>query len=220
MRFLLSAAFIAVLAFTGFSGAARADYFVWHDSKSGISLSYPDTWRMISNRQPDEVLTVIAPDTDHDDAVCRVRVRDDKRFLIYPTEAGKDIQAVAYGEDFWNAYLGDYDNVNLYGYIGGAGLGRGYGSFAVTGFDGDANGEHTQRRGIAAAGLYLGKVYIVDCSARAHVFEKWQPQFLSLMASVDFDKVAHENLSGNYRNFFADPRLEFQWPGSKAVTRY
>ncbi len=203
----------------GFAATARADYFVWQDPKSGLILTYPDTWAMVNQTQPDEVFAVMAPSSDGDDPVCRVRVRDDKRFLVYPPHLGREVQTISYSRAFWEEYLGEYDNFAIYG-NNDAGLGRGYGSYAVAGYDGTILSPNTKRRGIMVASLYFDKAYIVDCSARVGAFEKWQPAFLSIIGSVDFKKAHDELWSGNYRNFFADPRIEFKWPGKDAVMRY
>ena len=210
---------IAVMALGGFAASAKADYFVWQDEKSGLTMSYPDTWAQISTRQPDDVYAIVAP-APADDAVCRIRVRNDRRFLIYPPNMDKDVQSIAVSKEFWDDYLNEYETVDLYGYTDGAGLGKGFGSFAVTGYDGSVIGPKTHHRGIAVASLYFGRIYVVDCSATASAFAKWQPQFLSIIGSVDFKKAHDELWTGNYRNFFADPALEFKWPGSPAVSRY
>lgn len=209
----------ALMTFATFA-PAKADYFVWEDPKSGLTLSYPDTWRMVSQRQPDEVLSIIAPSSTGEDAVCRVRVKDDKRFLIYPPQLADDVQPVAYGEEFWRRYLNEYDNVSLYGTTSNSGLGRGFGSFSVAGYDAALFSSYGKRRGIAAAALYFDKVYVMDCSARAEAFEKWQPLFLSVIGSVDFKKAHHEVWTGDYRNFLNDPGLQFKWPMKDAVNRY
>jgi len=216
---LSHAVLIAALAVGSFATQARADYFVWKDEKNGLSVAYPDTWMRTSAKGVDDIMAVSAP-SQSDDALCRVRVREDKRFLIYPPSMSKDVQEVAVSKDFWDHYLNEYDNVELYGYTDDAGLGRGYGSFSVTGYDGNGYGEKTARRGIAVASIYFGKIYVVDCSAKASSFAKWQPQFLSLIGSVDFTKAHHELWSGDYRNFFNDPHLQFKWPGSAAYSRY
>lgn len=219
MRILKAAITTFILA-TGVSATAHADYFVWQDPKSGLSLSYPDTWAMVSQRQPDEVFSIIAPSSTNDDAVCRVRVRDDKRFVIYPPHLSAEVQTISYNNAFWQDYLNEYDNVEVYGTTESTGLGRGYGSYVVAGYEAALFSPKVKRRGIAVSSLYFDKAYIVDCSSRATAFEKWQPLFLSIMGSVDFKKAHDELWSGDYRNFFADPRLEFKWPGSEAVNRY
>ncbi len=216
MRFALA----FCVAFFMVQAPALADYFVWKDPKSGISLSYPDTWKMASQRQPEEVLTLLAPSTSGEDALCRVRVREDRRYLIYPPHLGREVQTVSYNRDFWDEYLNEYDNVAVYGTVDEAALGRGFGSFVVAGYDAAMFSPDRRRRGIAASSLYFDKAYIVDCSASIESFERWQPLFLSVIGSVDFTKTHDELWSGNYRNFFADPRLEFKWPGTQAVNRY
>jgi hypothetical protein len=210
----------AILTFTAFA-PAKADYFVWQDPKSGLSLSYPDTWHQASQRQPDEVLTLLAPSSSaNEDAVCRFRVREDKRFMIYPPHLHKDVQPVAYSEQFWRDYLNEYDNVDFYGYSDGAGLGRGFGSFAVAGYEAAMFSPYGQRRGIATASLYFGKLYIADCSARAEAFSQFQPLFLSVIGSVDFTKTHDELWTGDYREFLNEAAMQFKWPLKEAVNRY
>lgn len=210
---------IAALSVGAFATQARADYFVWQDEKTGLSMSYPDTWGKISTRQPDDIFAIVAPKPE-DDATCRIRVRDDRRFVIYPPNMDKDVQKIAVSKDFWDSYLNEYKNVDLYGYTDDAALGKGFGSFAVTGYDGSVIGPETKHRGIIVAALYAGKMYIVDCSAKASEFAKWQPQFMSIIGSVDFKKAHNELWTGNYRDFFTDPNLTFKWPGSPAFATY
>ena len=52
---------LALLSLAAFTTTARADYFVWRDEKSGMSLSFPDTWRIVRGRQKDDILTIMAP---------------------------------------------------------------------------------------------------------------------------------------------------------------
>lgn len=202
------------------SASARADYFIWEDEKSGVTLSYPDTWAMVNPAQPDEILAIMAPSSTNDKAVCRIRVREDRRFLIYPPHMGEEVQTISYNREFWNDYLNEYDDVEVFGHFEGSGLGRGFGSFVVTGYDAVQYAPKTARRGIASASLYFDKGYIVDCSSTAESFEEWQPQFLSVIGSIDFKKAHDELWSGDYRSFFNDPRLQFKWPGEAATMRY
>ena len=44
--------FIVVLALPN---VAKADYFVWQDDKTGLSLTFPDTWKTVNNTNPDIV---------------------------------------------------------------------------------------------------------------------------------------------------------------------
>lgn len=219
MRFI-QAAFIAILFATSFAASARADYFYWEDEKTGLSLSYPDTWGMVNPSKPDEIFAVMAPSSTNDNAVCRVRVRDDRRFLIYPPHMGREVQTISYNREFWNDYLNEYDDVEVFGHFDGSGVGRGYGSFVVTGYDAVQYAPKTKRRGIASASLYFDKGYIIDCSSTAESFDKWQPQFLSFIGSIDFKKAHDELWSGDYRNFFKDGRMQFKWPGEAATMRY
>ena len=72
-----------ILAFALFTPlTAQADYYVWKDAHSDIKLTYPDTWAQTSPYEPDTIVRVEAPGTDM--AECKIRVREDRRFLVYP----------------------------------------------------------------------------------------------------------------------------------------
>lgn len=218
MKHILSACLVAVFSL-GLSVPARADYFVWTDAKTGLFLSFPDTWKVMNSRLPDEVLTIMAPDAE-DFAVCRVRTDPDRRFLMYPPTKDSDVQKVAYSTEFWDKYYSVYDDVEIYGVVDNAGLGRGFASIAVADFKSDFVGPYMKRRGVATAALYNDTAFMIDCSAREGRFAKWHDLFQSVMASVDFKKTHHELLTGEYRNFLNDARMNFQWPGSDATNRY
>ena len=153
-----------------------------------------------------------------DFAMCRVRVREDRRFLIYPRKFADSIQKVGYSRDFWNKYLGEYDDVYVDDFREPTGLGKGFGSFTEATYT-TAEGTIMRKRGLMFASLYHDKAYIVDCSAEESVYEKWRPAFMGVVKSVDFEKVVHELPSGNYRNFMADPQVVING-GPKKVDVY
>lgn len=200
------ALFLIFAIFAVFAGAcpARADIVVWQDAETGVSLSWPDTWEIVNNADPDDVVTVAAPGRE-DEARCRVRARPDRRYVVYPSRYGWAVQRVAYSKDFWHDYLeGEYRDATVREFGEPAGIGRGFASFVLADFVQPGPGRDSLRRGIMTASLYHDTAYIVDCSALSGTYGKWAPMFRSVMKSVDFKKAIHEVPSGHYRNFLQD----------------
>jgi hypothetical protein len=210
MRISLSLLSVAVLL--SIASPARADYFVWQDEKTGASFSYPDTWQMVNNADPNDIVTVMPP-SGRATASCRLRARNDERYMIYPVEFSSAIQRIDYSRDFWNAYLTEYNNPYIMDFQDNAGLGRGFASYATVGFESAVKGPMMSRRAVLSAALYNGTAYILECSCHADAFAEWKQPFMSIAKSVDFRKAHHELEVGNYRNFLADPRIEFEGRG-------
>jgi len=141
---------------------------------------------------------------------CRMRVRDDMRYAIYPPKLDWAVQRVAYSHDFWEVYLDEYNDHEIYQVYDGAGLGRGFASYALAAYESPVQGPDMKRRALMFASLYNGTAYILECSAHADAFERWKGLFLSIAHSVDFKKAHHEFATGHYFNFMADPRIEFE----------
>jgi hypothetical protein len=201
------------------ASAARADYFVWQDAASGVSLTYPDTWRIVSNEQPHDVVTIMAP-SGRAHAACRMRVRDDMRYAIFPPSYNDDIQQVAYSHKFWDDYLKEFSNPVVYNMVDKAGLGLGYASMAEAGYWDAVPGPVMQKEALLFAALYNNHVYVLECSAQAQTYAQWKQAFVGIAGSVDFVKVNHELFTGYYRNFMLDPRQRFQNPDDKTLTIY
>ncbi len=182
------------------SAPAKADYFVWEDPDSGLTMSFPDTWARINNQEPDTVLTVKAPSLS-DEAICRIRTRPDARYLIFPPRYSAAVQKDAYSTDFWKNYLnGQYDDVQIHKVQDQSGLGRGFASFSLSSFitPGEVSSLKT---GIAFATLYYDTAYILECSALAGAFENWLGLFQSIAGSMDFRKAHHELATGHFEDF-------------------
>ncbi len=212
--------FLAITAISCFSGLpqAKADVFYVEDQTNRFSITFPDTWAISSNQKPDDKLTILGPG-ENDFAVCRVRVRQDRRFLIYPRKFASNVQKVAYSRDFWNRYLGEYDNVSVDSFREPAGLGKGFGSFTEASYT-TAEGSVVRKRGVMFASLYHDKAYIVDCSAEESVYSKWRPAFLNIVRSIDFEKVVYALPNGNYREFLNDPEVVINGEKKVDVYRY
>lgn len=199
---------LAVLTMFTAPQAAKADYFVWRDAGSGMSLTFPDTWQVVSNADPDDVLTVMAP-AGRANAQCRVRARADARYAIYPPRFDWAIQKVDFSYDFWMRYLGEYDDAQILTSQNGAGLGRGYAGYAAASYKSPVPGPYMNRRGLLFASLYHNNVYILECSSHEDAFEDWKGAFLSVAKSVDFRKINNSLMTGNYNDFRGGRRILF-----------
>ncbi len=196
MRF--TSLLLAALVFL--PSVAHADYFHWRDPASGLSITFPDTWKEQTNRKPEDKLTVMAP-SDTAQPVCKVKVVDDRRYVIYPPDYGQAVQRAAVSVPFWKDYLGEYDGYNLARVYDGAGLGRWHASYALASYKTHLGTTLQTRRAIMFASLYNDRLYIVECSALNHAYEEWAPMFQSIVKSIDFKKAYHELKIGDYANF-------------------
>ncbi len=199
---------------------AKADYFVWQDSESGLTMTFPDTWKVQSDQQPDDILTIQAPASDNAQPICRVRVRNDARAVIFPPEYSRSVQKTFVSEKFWKDYMGSYDDYNL-GPLYEGGLGRGFASYATASFIKRDGTVYQTRSGILFAALYFDKLYIVDCSSLSANFGQWVNSFRSVIKSIDFRKTHHERDYGDYANFLKQADY-FVWAqtGPEGTTAY
>ncbi len=209
--------FLALLAVPT---SARADYFFWQDQKTGLSLTFPDTWKTVNNVNDDTIATIAGP-ADGAQPVCRVDARPDKRYTIFPARYGDSIQKVAVSEKFWRAYLGQYDEYDLGVMHDGSGLGRWFASFALASYNKHFGTVLQPRKAIMFASLYNDTLYIVECSALSHGYERWENDFRGIIKSVDFKKAFHELPTGEYANFLKDAEMYF-WAqtGPEGTTAY
>ena len=220
MRRFLSYAFTILLVTLCWPLAARADYFVWQDAGTGMSLTFPDTWQRANNIDADDIVTLLAP-SGRENAMCRVRMRPEGRFLIYPPGFASDIQKTTYNADFWMDYLTEYFYPQLYIAQDTAGLGRAFAGYAEASYWSTRPGPMMPRHGLMFAALYNGRAYVLECSSHADAFDRWKAAFLSVAKSVDFPKAYHELVQGNYpRNFTGDSRMIFRSPDNDAATTY
>lgn len=200
---------LAALLIPALSFSARADYYVWRDVNTGLSLSYPDSWKMVNNAQADDIITLAAPSGD-DHAACRLRALEDKRWLIYPPRYSAAVQKTGFSRHFWDYYLNEYSDPQILTVRDNAGLGHAFATFAVAGYRSAVPGPFMQRKALMFAGLYNDTVFIAECSAAADHFDIWRDQFMGIIKSVDFRKTHHELPTGNYRDFLSEPRFLFR----------
>ena len=203
--------FLIGAVFCSFSVAtANADVFQVEDQDDRFSVTFPDTWDRVDNQKSDDKLTVLAQG-EYEFAGCRVRVREDRRFVIYPKSYDDSIQRVEFSREFWNNYLGEYNAVVVDDFRDNAGLSVGHASMIEASYE-TAEGSIVRKRGLMFASLYHDQLYIVDCAAEKSVYDKWRPSFLSIVKSLEFAPVTHHHPTGNYRDFSADDPVEITGP--------
>ncbi len=209
--------FIAILIFPL---SAQADYFLWQDSESGLTMTYPDTWKKQNNRNPDDALTILAP-SNGDDPTCKIRISDDKRYVIYPADFGDAVQRDSTSIEFWKSYFAGYDDYTIDQVYDGGGLGRWHASYATGSYDVRNGTAHQVRRGIMFASLYYNKLYVVECSSLNHAYERWDNDFRSIIKSIDFKKMYNERPTGEYADFLSGSEKYF-WAqtGPEGTTQY
>ncbi len=212
LKSLLAAALIC----SAFVSTAQAEQFFYEDRQERFTMTFPDTWKRVANQKADDQITIAGPGLG-DYATCKVRVRDDRRFVIFPGKFDSDVQKIAYSRNFWNDYLGDYNEIVVDTFKDGSGLGLGYATMAEASYE-TAEGPLVRKRGMMFASLYHDQLYVVDCSSHESVYQKWRPAFLSIVKSVDFGSVRHAKPHGHYRGFDSDPKIAIE--GAKKLDVY
>lgn len=178
---------------------AQAEIFVVEDQENRFSVSFPDTWAEISNQKPDDKLTIAAQGTN-EFVECRVRVRNEERYLVYPEKLAAEVQRQYISRDFWDLYLGEYDEVDVLAFKDDSGLGYGHASMVEAAYE-TAGGKIIRKKGLMFASVYGSNLYILECSSEASVYDKWRRPFLAIVKSIDFERVSHPERQGYYRDF-------------------
>lgn len=213
----LAKSLLITLVFVSFGAStAAAEIFQWRDPETKLTVMYPDTWRSIHHQKPDEILSVVAPG-QNDFAGCRIRVNEDRRFVIYPRNRAGAIQRTAVSREFWENYINEFDNATLHNVTDNGGLGNGFASYADVSFV-TAVGPRVQKRGLMFATIYNDKAYVFECSAEHSAYDKWHRNFLSMVQSLDMRQDYATTRNGHYREFLEDPELRIH--GMKPVDLY
>lgn len=215
---------MVAVAFAAFTVPAKADYNVWTDAQTGATVTFPDTWKQVTNATPVDLITLSVPSGD-DDATCRLRAEEDKRFLIYPNKFRSDIRDIYFSNDFWAKYATNYDNVNILKQQDNAGLGQGFASMTLASYTTPPSeidaGDGRERGGIMAVTNYYDKVYIAECSSSMVGYSKYHIPFLSFFKSISFKKSYHELAVGEYRNFLSEwGIISVPFPNTVSRTSY
>jgi len=199
------------------SAPASAERFVIENHDHHFSVSYSDTWHKMTNQKPDEELHIVAPGEGHH-ASCRIRVREDKRWGLYPRHKfATSLQRVAYSADFWEAYLGEYDHAKILTLDETTGLGPAHGSYVEAIFN-ETTGPRVQKKGIAAVGYLNDRAYIYECSAATEHYDYFHPMFLNILSKVNIREIGTPKVNGHYRNFA--PGRTLQINGLRKIDAY
>ena len=210
----VTCAFILGVSFT----PAQAEVFHVESDEGGFTVTFPDTWKVITNQKPDDKITIAGPGK-FEFATCRVRVRQDRRFVIFPAQFDDEIQRLAFSRKFWDNYVGEYDNVNIDAFKDNSGLGQGHATMAEVTFD-TAEGAIVRKRGLMFATLYHDHLFVVDCSAEESVYGKWRPTFLSIVKSVSFEPLRDRYRYGHYRSMDEKDALEVEGPTELDIYKF
>lgn len=221
---ILRFSMMAAVALTAFIGTAKADYGVWTDAKTGLTLTFPDTWKQINNQLPIDVITFSVP-SGGDNATCKVSSEEDKRFLMYPNKYRADIRDQNFTNKFWEKYAVKYNGVNVIRYMDNAGLGQGFSSMVLVSFltpPETADGSDMQDRGgVMAVTNYGDKVYVAECSSYLPSYGLYHIQFMDFFKSISFKKYYHESVVGDYRNFLNEMgTIDVPFPNAVSRSTY
>lgn len=200
---VLKTTLMVAAAFLAFVVPAKADYVVWSDVETGARVSYPDTWKPLNNRQPDDVLTLSLPSED-DHAECRLRANEDRRFMIYPNRYRDEVRDVNFVENFWQDYTTAYDNVNVIRQQNNAGLGQGFASMTLISFVTPPDEPYEQKAGLMVVTNYGDQVYVAECTSTSMSYKKYHAAFLSFFKTIAFKPAYSVTKVGDYRNFLKD----------------
>lgn len=215
---------VCALMALGSASPAKADYNVWTDAKTGVRLSFPDTWKQINNDLPIDVITLSVPSPNEENAECHLQAEEDKRFMIYPNEYREAIQKTEFRGKFLDKYTAGYNDLKVIRYQDNAGLGQGFASMAIISYINptDSDGTDVQDKGgIMAVTNYGDQVYVVECSSYLPVYKDYHAQFMDFFKSISFKKAYHESIVGDYRNFLAEmPMIDVPFPNAVSRSTY
>ncbi len=194
--------FIIIFLLFCITDTAHADYYLWEDSRSGITLSFPDSWQMGSAIDPSTIIRLKAPAPAEHYTTCRVRTQEDRRYLSYPPINDETVHQVAYGGHYLKSHVETYRESRLLNFGKEAALGNGPASYAV--FDYKKHLEEREfidMRKIVFVSFKYKTVTFFECESNVGEFKKWYPIFLSIAKSIDHPRIHHELSNGNFRFF-------------------
>lgn len=216
MRFLLTT-IISIFLCLSAIGAAKADYNVWRDAKTGMSLSYPDSWRQVNDADRGGVITLMGP-AGRGHAMCRVRADEDKRYTIYPQRFDKAIQKFDFSAVFLDQYIKEYSEEDIVVIFDEAGIGDSFAGYILADYESAVPGPYMSRRGFVYAALHYDTLYIFECSSHRDAFPDWKGPFMSIAKSLDFPNRQTSVMTGHYRDFRGEGNLPHKdYKGTKAV---
>lgn len=182
---------------------ARADTFVYNDPSFGFGISFPDSWTLQTKDVPTTRIRIAAP-VGEDLATCRVKATADGRLNIYPKRHMDEAVVMTLDQTFWDGQVNQYDAARIIEYRAPAALGQGdataiRAAYTLNGFS---------MSSIMLGTIYDGTRYVMECAARAEIFNTYAPLFGSVIDSFQLDQRYHPFKHGYYRDFLSDPDFE------------
>ena len=218
LLFIFTTVFATVFA-TVFSGHAKANIFVFEDERFGITISFPDTWRVQQGNAADDVI-LIRQESGLANAQCQIKAHTDRRFIIYPRRYLRDILARELGPDYWTGQLSNFENAEVVDFNFLAGFGRGDASYVKADFIDRKFIDPLEMRGIFFASIYGPVAYMAFCAAERDRFEALAPLMGSIISSVGFPKSYDETLTGDYRSFLSSGKMRYPFARGLATIEY
>ena len=210
-----------IVIMMGFATTAQAtsDSFVWKDTVNGFTFSFPDSWGIQTVDSPDTRVRIAGP-LNEDFATCRVKADKDGRLKIYPKHLMSEAVYETLGRKFWDDEIQDHNNAVLTDIRGPASLGgKGDATAIKETFVLNTGHGNINMYGEQIASIYGDMRYVVSCSSKLEMFNRYAPLFATIMGSVDLEPRYAPFANGYYRNFLADPKLTLprhQWRFSGA----
>ena len=171
--------------------SAEAEVFVWNDHETGLSLSYPDSWRRQVQLREDERLRIMQPQ-GHDFAQCALYTMDQTDPLL-------DNAAVV---DYFNN-RGVLDAV-ITKRTDNAGFGQTAAVYSEVNHSLSWAGQRWPMQAMVFDTISDGVRYSLVCSAVAGRLQRYRAFFLGIASSVDLQPVGHPLPYGLYRDFMRE----------------
>lgn len=215
---------LGIVMIMGFATAApmvanaTSDSFVWKDPVNGFTFSFPDSWAVQTADSPTTRIRIAGP-LKEDYATCRIKADTDGRLKIYPKHLMEEAVYETLDREFWEHEIADRQNAVLTDIRGPASLGgKGDATAIRETFVIDTGHGRINMYGEQIASIYGDMRYVVSCSSKLEMFNRYAPLFATIMGSVDLDPRYAPFANGYYRDFLADPKLVL--PRSKPGTIY
>lgn len=206
MRKILFGIAVVIIGFAT-PAHATSNSYVWKDPVNGFTFSFPDSWGVQTADSPTTRIRIAGP-LNEDYATCRIKAEKDGRLKIYPKHLMEEAVYETLDRKFWEHEIADHDDAVITDIRGPAGLGgKGDATAIRETFVQNTGHGNINMYGEQIASIYGDMRYVVSCSSRLEMFNRYAPVFGTIMGSVDLDPRYHPFATGYYRDFLADPKL-------------
>jgi hypothetical protein len=195
--------FVSLICFLLFltTSSAKADVFVWKDPEFNIDLVYPDDWRVQFNAHPDLKLHILAPQ-GRDFAACKVNVKRDARYKVYPIKYTTRINSIVFNAENIREHFVEEDYPSVIARNDFAAIGKADAVYAEVRYVGRQQGVSVPMQALVFATLYGDMNFVFECEAAAQNWAYWKPIFMNIAKSVDFPLAQDMLPHGRYPHDF------------------